>query len=325
MAQIINNYDLVKSKNFSLGNSNFYSDNYKTLSIKYNNDNFYIQTPYILNRYCPSNYDSKISLNIPLDFSNITEETIDDISILHKLFIRIHKTIKSRITKNISLDLKYTNCLKKNKKNSKCPLLKTKIHSVDDKMFLKIFKSDKTLSAQQELRPGKEIRFILHLESVWIFKNTFGINWYIIQAEVKLPHIFHSYSFDNEKCDDIISKHNDYKKFFKMVKMGISKDAVKLKMNIEGFDSEIIYMDPNTLSKTIFKQNKEMLLNKPKSSLLTSENSGIKINIMDLSSIKLKKTKQQNSKKLEIIEQDNRIPTQNQLQNQLSKLKKIIK
>lgn len=326
MANIITDYDSVKSKLFTLNNSHYYSDQYKTLEIKYDNQNFFLQTPYIINRYSPSNYDSKISLDIPLDFSNVTEDSIDDISILYKLFLRIHKTLKNRVTKTLGDEFKYSNSIKKNKKNLKCPFLKTKIHSVENKIFLKVFKSDKTLSENQEIKPGKEIRFILHLESVWVYKKTYGINWYIVQAEVKLPNILHSYSFDNNQENDIISKHPDYIKFFKMVSLGVPKDAVKVKMNLEGFNTEIIDIEPSTPSKIALKQNKEMLGNipppppPPLPGNLSSD--PVKINPLDLQNVKLKKTI---VKPKEIIEEvrDLRIPTQNQLIEQLKNLKKI--
>ena len=326
MANIVTNYDLVKSRNFSLTQSSFYSEQYKTLGIKYDSQNFYIQTPYIINRYSPSSFDSKITLDIPLDFSNITEESIDDISILYKLFLRIHKTIKNRLVREYEENLKYSNCIKKNKKNPKCPFLKTKIHSVDDKIFLKVFKSDKTLSQQQEIRPGKEIRFILHLESVWIYKKSFGINWYIVQAEVKLPHIFHSYIFDNNQSDEIISKHPDYEKFFKMVNMGVPKDAVKIKMNLEGFKGEIIYLEPTTLSKIALKENREMMNNgipmPPPPPPPLGNTSIVKINPLDLQNVKLKKMeiKERPKPKQEV---DPRVPTKTQLLEQLKNLKKL--
>ena len=324
MANIITDYDSVKSKLFTLTNSHYYSDQYKTLEIKYDTNNFFIQTPYIINRYSPSSYESKISLDIPLDFSNVTEESIDDISILYKLFLRIHKTIKNRVSKTLGDDFKYSNCVKKNKKNPKCPFLKTKIHSVENKIFLKVFKSDKTISENQELKPGKEIRFILHLESIWVYNKSYGINWYIVQAEVKLPNILHSYSFDNNQDKDIIAKHPDYQKFFKMVHMGVPKDAVKNKMNLEGFNGEIIYMEPTTLSKIALKQNQEMLGNipippPPPPALGTS--APVKINPLDLQNVKLKKTVIKEKVNIEET-RDFRIPTKNQLLEQLKNLKK---
>ena len=325
MANIITDYDSVKSRFFTLTNSHYYSDQYKTLEIKYDSQNFYIQTPFIINRYSPSNYDSKITLDIPLDFSNVTEDSIDDISILYKLFLRIHKTMKTRVNKTLGDEFKYSNCIKKNKKNPKCPFLKTKIHSVENKIFLKVFKSDKTISKNQEIKPGKEIRFILQLESVWIYNKTYGINWYIVQAEVKLPNILHSYSFDNTHDSDIISQHEDYKKFFKMMNLGVPKDAVKIKMNLEGFNPEIIDLEPRTLSKIALKTNTNMMGNipppPPPPPIANLTSGPIKINPFDLQNIKLKKT---DIKKKEITEEvgDLRIPTKNQLLEQLKNLKK---
>ena len=47
MTQIITDYDTVKSKNFTLEKTNNFSEHYKTLNIKYNKENFYIQTPFV--------------------------------------------------------------------------------------------------------------------------------------------------------------------------------------------------------------------------------------------------------------------------------------
>jgi hypothetical protein len=333
MTQIITDYDIVKSKNFTLEKTNHFSEHYKTLGVKYSNESFYLQTPYILNRYSPSNYDSKISLDIPLDFSNVTDESIHDISILYKLFIRIHRTLKTRFKEMISSDkddkYKYSNCIKKNKKNPNCPFLKTKIHCVEDRIFLKVFNSDKTLSKNQEIKPGKNIRFILHLDSIWVYKKSFGINWYIVQAEVKLPNIFHSYVFDNNTSSEIISKHPKYSKFFKMVSMGVPKEAVKIKMNLEGFNGENIFLDPNTLSSTVLKKNKEMLNGAPPAPPplppggLSNLMGPKKINVSDLTSVKLKKVNKNTLEKKKEEYKDLRIPTQEQLLDKLKSLKKI--
>ena len=46
MANIITDYDCVKSKLITLTDSHYYSDQYKTVEIKYDTNNFYLQTPY---------------------------------------------------------------------------------------------------------------------------------------------------------------------------------------------------------------------------------------------------------------------------------------
>ena len=227
--------------------------------------------------------------------------------------------------------MKYSNCIKKNRKNTKCPFLKTKIHSVDNKIFLKIFKSDKTLSENQEIKPGKNIRFILHLESIWVYNKSFGINWYIVQAEVKLPDILQSYCFDNNMDQDVISNHEIYKKFFKMINLGVPKEAVKLKMKLEGLDSDIIDLEPTTLSKIALNKNTEMLENNPK---ITKNipippppppnnivGNVVKINPFDLKNVKLKKNPLLKKEKVEII--DLRVPTKNQIIEQIKILKKV--
>ena len=109
-----------------------------------------------------------------------------------------------------------------------------------------------------------------------------------------------------------------------MVHMGVPKDAVKNKMNLEGFNGEIIYMEPTTLSKIALKQNQEMLGNipippPPPPALGTS--APVKINPLDLQNVKLKKTVIKEKVNIEET-RDFRIPTKNQLLEQLKNLKK---
>ena len=40
MTYIITDYDSVKNKNFTLEKTNHFSEHYKTLAVKYNNENF---------------------------------------------------------------------------------------------------------------------------------------------------------------------------------------------------------------------------------------------------------------------------------------------
>lgn len=311
MINIITNYDSVKTKNFNLNDKKHSSEKYRTIKVNYNNEDFYLQTPYINNRYSPSRYDSKISLDIPIDVPPIDVSPIDVPPIdnsIYKILNRINKTLKNRVKKHLGDEIEFSNCIKKNK-NTKCSFLKTKIHNVDDNMFLKVFNSDKTLSINQEIKPGKEIRFILHLESIWIFKKTFGINWFIVQAEIKLPHIFHSYIFDNNNDSiEIISKNKDYQNYFKMVSVGVPKEVVKIKMVQDGLNSEVIEMDPQTTTKIALK---EIVNIKPPINLILN----------DLKNIKLKKPKVIENKKIEQV-RDNRIPSKEQLLDTINGLKK---
>lgn len=320
MTYVISKYELFKNKNISLGNKNILSSSYKTIKINYKADKLFIQTPYILNRYRPSNYDSKITLDIPLDICN------EEINKLYKMIIKLHRYLKIQIKKDHP-DLTYSKNLKKKSidETFTCFFLKTKINCVDEKKYLKVYNSDKTINEKGDIPPGKEIRFILYLDNIWIFKKTYGFNWFIVQAEIKLPEIFESYFFDQDEKsltnDEIISNNPSYKKFFKMVSVGVSKEAVKLRMDNEGLDGMIIYENPKSLSQNIFdkfKNNKNIPapppLNLFSNKILISSKNG-------LDNSKEKNNMKKNRESNTFNNCDFRIPTQKQLLEKINEIK----
>ena len=66
--------------------------------------------------------------------------------------------------------------------------LKTKIHSMNGKPYIRIY-ANRKLCKEQKLKANTLTRFILHLESIWYFEDSYGFNWYATQAEFKLPEI----------------------------------------------------------------------------------------------------------------------------------------
>ena len=50
------------------------------------------------------------------------------------------------------------------------------------------------------LKTNKLTRFILKLENIWYYDNTYGFNWYIIQAEIKLPINLDLYFFKDKNA-----------------------------------------------------------------------------------------------------------------------------
>merc|ERR1712086_1172784 len=103
MVSIITKYELLKHKKISFGEKNIFSSNYKTIQIEYDKKNLFIQTPYILNRYRPSNYESKITLDIPID----NKES----NIFYKTIVKLHRYLKSHIIKE-HLNIKYSSSFK---------------------------------------------------------------------------------------------------------------------------------------------------------------------------------------------------------------------
>ena len=100
-------------------------------------------------------------------------------------------------------------------------------------------------------------------------------------------------------------------------------------MNLEGFNGENIFLDPNTLSSTVLKKNKEMLNGAPPAPPplppggLSNLMGPKKINVSDLTSVKLKKVNKNTLEKKKEEYKDLRIPTQEQLLDKVKILKKI--
>ena len=182
---------------------------------------------------------------------------------------------------------------------------------MNGKPYLKIFNSNRQTIKDQTLRPNCFIRYILHLESIWFFNDTYGFNWFIAQAEIKLPDILKQYSFSNDQPmeeetieESIEEKH--YSKYLKMLKMRIPEQAVKNKMLMDG-------LNPNILDTLIGNTKSKRVLPIPPAPPPPPMNFG---------NITLNKVSKQ---KLEKPKTDLRIPSQAQLLEHMKNLKKVKK
>ena len=327
---IIHNYEDLITKNIVIKNSIIFSEKYKIKNIKYkfksgdftDLEDLYIQTPYFYLRYLPSfiegSIDNKISLDLYFNIKKsikklkikdrlVESEEEDEYDIEIKNFYdcikKIHRSLKTKLIKNESKNIKkpqkeneniknikgnhYIDVIKEREtidRDNKSYSFKTKIHSLNGKPYFRIYYSNKKLSKEQKLKVNTLTRFIIHLESIWFFEDSYGFNWYIKQAEMKLPNILNTYSF-----------HNDYN------------------------DNEI---NENQNEYDYYQERKPRLLPNipppPPPPLLNNSNqcANNKINIP--------KTLPMPNKNIE-IQRDIRIPTRNQLLEQLSKLKKVEK
>ena len=192
-------------------------------------DNLCIQTPFIYIRYTPSNYegniDSKLSLDLPLILKkkyskepsqkekDEENEYENEIKKFYDLIKKIHKSLKTKLIKKEGENLnkkdigkqkhtrsQYIECLKEKEdyfdSTSRLFNLKTKIHTLNGKPYIRIY-ANRKLCKEQKLKSNTLTRFILHLESIWYFEDSYGFNWYATQAEFKLPEIPLTYSFYN--------------------------------------------------------------------------------------------------------------------------------
>ena len=210
-------------------------------------EHLYIQTPYFYLRYLPSfiegSIDNKISLDLYFNIKKsikkikvkdkmVESEEEDEYDIEIKNFYdcikKIHRSLKTKLIKNESKNIKkpekeneivknikgnhYVDVIKEREtidKENKSYSFKTKIHSLNGKPYFRIYYSNKKLAKEQKLKVNTLTRFIIHLESIWFFEDSYGFNWYIKQAEMKLPNILNTYSFHNDYNDNEINE-NEY-------------------------------------------------------------------------------------------------------------------
>jgi hypothetical protein len=315
---IFHEYDKILTKKIICLDKLFISEKYKTQEIQYqhdkqNIDRLLIQTPYIYNRYPPSYYEGNIENKINHDLQlDITEsKNINENSKLiiefYNLVAKIQKNIKIRIRKKNLEKLKFICSLRKQEENKYN--FRTKIHSLNGKPYLRVFNSNRESDLEQKLKPNTYIRYIIHLESIWFFGDTYGFNWYLVQAEIKLPDILKRYSFYNENVlEDEENKSNVYEKYVNMHKKRIPIQAIKNKMIMDG-------LDPNILDSIL-----DSIINKKNNIPIPPAPPPI---INQLNSIKLKNVRQEDKTQVKKKVVDIRVPTQNQLLEQLKKLKKI--
>lgn len=107
---------------------------------------------------------------------------------------------------------------------------------------------------------------IIWIKNVWVKKGKWGINLFMYATRAMNSHILDPIDFlgkdaDNKsiKTFDVINKFNkdekmnilvsqvpEYITYFKMLKMGIPKDAIKQKMSLTGVDTRVIDYPENT-------------------------------------------------------------------------------
>ena len=324
---ILNEYGKINTKKIICLDKNFISEKYRTQKIQYKEttelQNCYIQTPYIFNRFAPSsfegNLDNKIHLDLQLDITeskNIDDNT-EQINNFYEIISKIQRILKNRTRKKNIEKLKFVNSIKEKDNRfteNKCFNFRTKIHSMNGNPYLRVFDSNRQTIKDQKLRPNFYIRYIIHLDSIWFFENTYGINWYIVQAEIKLPDILNNYSFYNEnepfeekKEKETSLEEQHYGKYLKMLKMGIPEQAVKNKMIMDG-------IEPSILDNILLKKRRILPIPPPPHHPPLA-----------IGNIKLKKVVGKDINKAEKIKIDMRIPSQSQLLEQMRNLKKVSK
>ena len=219
---------------------------------------FIIQTPLM---YIPN---SMIYFNekpfLELSFNN--EDNDKDVLEFKKWFLNleehIFKLIKRRTTLGITKD-NINSVIKTGYNNTSTKLLVPININVSKCLLTDEGKRNKILFNWEIPVPTYAIS-IIWIKNVWVKKGKWGLNLFMYASRVMNSHILDPIDFLGQDADnksiktvDIINKFQkdekmsilvgqvpEYTMYFKMLKMGIPKDAIKQKMSLMGADARII-------------------------------------------------------------------------------------
>lgn len=312
MNKIIYKYDIIKSNKLIFGKDQKYENNtYIPIFFKENNkiNNFNVKTCklYIPNKM---NQQSKYFLSLQLA---IPDEEKD----FKNFILRLEKCIKNKFKKQFKKK-KYVSILKEN--NIYINL------NINNNNFIDINyeKIDKL-----KINTPTNGYFVINIKNIWYNENKWGINLYLYSALILPSQINNSNNLEINEIKDIFKKElkeknnddkniNDEKikdnekffKFFKLKAMKVPITAIKNKMMLNNLDSSIIDYDCNTLTKDILKKNKNINSNMNKT-----------INNKDLLSNKNKLKKTEIIEKKKVKNKNLKIPSLEEIQNQIKKMK----
>ena len=219
---------------------------------------FIIQTPLM---YIPN---SMIYFNdkpfLELSFNN--EENDKDVLEFKKWFLNleehIFKLIKRRTTLGIAKE-SISSVIKNGYNNTSTKLLVPININISKCILADEGKRNKILFNWEIPVPTYAIS-IIWIKNVWVKKGKWGLNLFMYASRVMNSHILDPIDFlgqdaDNksiktfevvnkfhkdEKMSILVGQVPEYSMYFKMLKMGIPKDAIKQKMTLTGADSRVI-------------------------------------------------------------------------------------
>jgi hypothetical protein len=272
----------VDIKNIKLGKTFKYGDNYHLTNIYYmeqqnikeneakrqdaveEKTKFIIQTPLM---YIPNSiiyFNDKPFLELSFNNEDNDKYVIEFKKWFLNLEEYVYKLIKRRITLGITKD-NISSVIKNGYNNTSTKLLVPININISKCILSDEGKKNKILFNWEIPVPTYAIS-IIWIKNIWVKKGKWGLNLFMYASRVMNSHILDPIDFlgqdtDNKsiKTFDIINKFNkdekmsilvgqvpEYTMYFKMLKMGIPKDAIKQKMTLMCVDTRVIDYPENT-------------------------------------------------------------------------------
>ena len=199
---------------------------YTFVPIKYDNEDFVIQTPKLFIPFNISKYNNKRYLE--LSFQNIKNDK--NIKLLINNLELIHEKIKDNIKK-----YEIRGFLKENYMKN----LQMRVKVLDNTLFFDHNKNQ--ITHIENLTYGS---FIIHLHGLWIINGYVIFDWILLQGRIDMPLYLSEYAFIDEESVSQKGKGKGkgippppppppLNNFNKLLKMGISKEAIEHKMKME--------------------------------------------------------------------------------------------
>ena len=234
-----------------------FSQEFTFSQIKYNSQEFLIQTPVLFVPFGIQQYsinDSKKYLD--LSFQNI--ENDQNIQVFLKNLKKIYSSVKK--------DFQEYTVDKFLKETKFSPLLRLKVD--DNCLFF-----DQNKNKYQDDLPKTYGSFIIHLTGLWSMNQKIWFQWQLLQAKIKIPFVLKEYAFidddggEERKVKIIQSKipipppppppppPPVCSKYSKMLKLGIPKGAVEQKKTLDRIRPEDLQKVKLKKGKVIDKKN----------------------------------------------------------------------
>ena len=211
---------------------------------------------------------------LELSFNN--EDNDKDISKFKEWILEIENYFYKLIKKRTSLNIKKENMVSilkqknTNYKNSSTKILVPINMNISKCILNDTIKKSKFLFNWEIPVPTYGVS-IIWIKNIWVKNNKWGINLFMYASRVMNSHILDPIDFlgldddnksikkyevvkkfkDNEKMTIQVGQIPEYIMFFKMLKIGIPKDAVKQKITLAGLDIRIIDYPDDTPYTTV--------------------------------------------------------------------------
>lgn len=280
---ILENYNV---ENITFKKPEKITDKITIFNVKYNENEFLIQTPKFFIPDNPNTYshNNRNFCNLKIiahnyKFENNTQNFIEKIEKIDNFICEQSDRFYNKIKKKKPQNIKFINSFYFNKTRSK-------VHFYFN---LQIYKNKPILSVYDWKKQKQDIDYIipncygyslLWLQNIWIKSNKIGINWVIIQMKIYYPILkinecliededkfeFKNQNFEEKKLENKVlhqnkikyKDHSIYGKFFKMKKYKVPIQSIKQKLILENIDPDIILHDEEEYINEI-NSNKENL------------------------------------------------------------------